>query len=101
MQPKTVVIGASWFQEASFCEQKLYLSKVKKLPLVETEAMAKGGLIHEEKYEDFIKSAAPTTWEEFFKSEEGRAQLATLKAARGNFRAFEESKRKEKTKKRK
>ena len=70
MEEKIVVIGASWFQEASFCEQKLYLSKVKKLPLVETSAMIKGALIHEGKYEDFVKSATPTTWEEFFKSDE-------------------------------
>ena len=69
MQPQTVVIGASWFQEASFCEQKLYLSKVKKLPLVQTHAMIKGAQIHEGKYEDFAKSAEPTTWEEFFKSD--------------------------------
>ncbi len=67
---KIVVIGASWFQESSFCEQKLYLNKVKKLPLVRTEAMSKGANIHEGKYEDFIKSAEPTTWEDFFKSEE-------------------------------
>jgi len=70
MKDKIAVIGASWFQEASFCEQKLYLSKVKKLPLIETEAMAKGAIIHEGKYEEFVKSAAPTTWEEFFKSEQ-------------------------------
>ena len=70
MQTPTVVIGASWFQEASFCEQKLYLSKVKKLPLVETKAMIGGTLIHEGKYEEFAKSAVPTTWEEFFKSEQ-------------------------------
>ena len=70
MENRAVVIGASWFQEASFCEQKLYLSKVKKLPLIETETMIKGGLIHEGKYEEFLKIAEPTTWEEFFKSEE-------------------------------
>ncbi len=70
MENQVVVIGASWFQEASFCEQKLYLSKVKKLPLVETEAMAEGALVHEEKYKDFARSATPTTWEEFFKSEQ-------------------------------
>jgi len=70
MKDKIAVIGASWFQEASFCEQKLYLSKVKKLPLIETEARAKGAIIHEGKYEEFVKSAAPTTWEEFFKSEQ-------------------------------
>jgi len=64
-----VVIGASWFQEASFCEQKLYLNKVKKLPLIETTAMIKGAEIHEGEYENFVKSATPTTWEEFFKSE--------------------------------
>ncbi|MEK6984000.1 MAG: Dna2/Cas4 domain-containing protein [Nanoarchaeota archaeon] len=73
MQNQPVVIGASWFQEASFCEQKLYLRKVRKLPLVETEAMVKGKTVHEGKYENFIKTALPTTWEEFFKSE----QLAT------------------------
>src|SRR3989344_9568220 len=67
---QTVVIGASWFQEASFCEQKLYLSKVKKLPLVETPQMIKGAEIHEGKYENFVKTATPTTWEEFFKSEQ-------------------------------
>ena len=70
MQNQTIVIGASWFQEASFCEQKLYLSKVKKLPLIETKAMVKGTVIHESKYTDFIKEAEPTTWEEFFKSEQ-------------------------------
>ena len=70
MQNPTVVIGASWFQEASFCEQKLYLSRVKKLPLIETKAMVKGALIHEGKYEDFLKSAIPTSWEEFFRSDE-------------------------------
>lgn len=70
MQNTLVVIGASWFQEASFCEQKLYLSKVKKLPLVETEVMAEGTLIHEGKYKDFASSATPTTWEEFFQSEQ-------------------------------
>lgn len=70
MNEQIVVIGASWFQEASFCEQKLYLGKVKKLPLIETEAMIKGAEIHEGKYEDFVKSATPTTWEEFFKSEQ-------------------------------
>lgn len=70
MESRFVVIGASWFQEASFCEQKLYLSRVKKLPLTATEAMAEGALIHEGRYEDFIKSAAPVTWEEFFKSEQ-------------------------------
>ncbi len=70
MQNPTVIIGASWFQEASFCEQKLYLGKVKKLPLIETKAMVEGALIHEGKYEDFVKSATPTTWEDFFKSEE-------------------------------
>lgn len=70
MQNQIIVIGASWFQEASFCEQKTYLNKVKKLPLAQTEAMSKGASIHEGKYEDFIKSAAPTTWEDFFKSEE-------------------------------
>ena len=69
MDNPTVVIGASWFQEASFCEQKLYLTKVKKLPLIETKAMLKGAEIHEGKYEDFVKTAVPTTWEEFFKSE--------------------------------
>ena len=67
MQTPFVFIGASWFQEASFCEQKLFLSKVKKLPLIETEAMNKGKSVHEGKYESFVKSAAPTTWEEFFK----------------------------------
>ena len=70
MNSQSVVIGASWFQEASFCEQKLYLTKVKKLPLVETKAMAEGAQIHEGKYENFAKSATPTTWEEFFKSDE-------------------------------
>ena len=69
MQTKSVVIGASWFQESSFCEQKLYLSKVKKLPLIETKAMIKGAEIHEGKYQEHIKSAVPTTWEDFFKSE--------------------------------
>ena len=69
MKDPLVVMGASWFQEASFCEQKLYLSKVKKLPLIETEAMVKGAEIHEGKYGDFVKSATPTTWEGFFKSE--------------------------------
>ena len=70
MNNQSVVIGASWFQEASFCEQKLFLSKVKKIPLVETKSMTEGKLIHEGKYEEHIKSATPTTWEEFFKSEE-------------------------------
>lgn len=70
MNNQSVVIGASWFQEASFCEQKLYLSKVKKLPLVETKEMVEGSLIHEGKYEDFVKTAAPITWEEFFRSEQ-------------------------------
>lgn len=70
MVENPVVIGASWFQEASFCEQKLYLNKVKKLPLIQTAAMAKGASIHEGKYEDFAKSAVPTTWEDFFKSDE-------------------------------
>ncbi|MBI2646886.1 Dna2/Cas4 domain-containing protein [Candidatus Woesearchaeota archaeon] len=70
MNEKSVVIGASWLQEASFCEQKLYLSKVKKLPLIETSAMTKGSLLHERKYENFVKLATPITWEEFFKSEE-------------------------------
>ncbi len=70
MNEQIVVIGASWFQEASFCEQKLYLSKIKKLPLIETEAMLKGAEIHEGKYEDFVKTAVPITWEEFFKSEQ-------------------------------
>ncbi len=69
MESQFVVIGASWFQEASFCEQKLYLSKVRKLPLVQTEEMIKGSEIHEGKYEDFVKAAVPVTWEEFFKSE--------------------------------
>ncbi len=69
MEKQIVVIGASWFQEASFCEQKLYLSKVKKLPLIETKAMIEGATIHEGKYEDFVKTAEPITWEEFFKSE--------------------------------
>src|SRR3989344_8471657 len=66
---KPIVIGASWFHQASFCEQKLYLNKVKRLPLIETKAMAEGTLVHEEKYEDFVKTAEPTTWEDFFKSE--------------------------------
>ena len=70
MPNPNVIIGASWFQEASFCEQKLYLNKVKKIPLVETKSMQAGALIHERKYEGFAKSAAPTTWEDFFKSEE-------------------------------
>ena len=70
MNNQTVVIGASWFQEASFCEQKLYLGKVKRLPLIKTEAMKEGALVHEGKYQDFVKSAEPTTWEEFFKSEQ-------------------------------
>jgi len=70
MPIKPIVIGASWFQEASFCEQKLYLNKIKKVPLVETKEMTEGALIHEGKYEDFAKSATATTWEEFFKSEE-------------------------------
>ena len=70
MQNPIIVIGASWFQEASFCEQKLYLRKVKKLPLIETKAMIDGASVHEGKYEDFVKSASPTTWEEFFKSEQ-------------------------------
>lgn len=70
MDNKIVVIGASWFQEASFCEQKLYLSKVKKLPLIETQEMIKGKDIHEDKYEDFVKTAVPITWEDFFKSEQ-------------------------------
>ena len=70
MNNQSVVIGASWFQEASFCEQKLFLSKVKKLPLVQTGAMVEGKLIHETKYEDFVKSTESTTWEEFFKSEQ-------------------------------
>ena len=69
METPTVVIGASWFQEASFCEQKLYLAKVKKIPLIETKAMMEGALIHEDKYGDFAKSAIPATWDEFFKSE--------------------------------
>ena len=68
-ETRTVVIGASWFQEASFCEQKLYLAKVKKIPLIETKAMMEGALIHEDKYGDFAKSAIPATWDEFFKSE--------------------------------
>ncbi|MBI1936116.1 CRISPR-associated protein Cas4 [Candidatus Woesearchaeota archaeon] len=67
--PNPIVIGASWFQEASFCEQKLYLSKVKKIPLIKTEAMQKGALIHDTKFEEFSKAAVPATWEEFFKSE--------------------------------
>lgn len=70
MEDQVVVIGASWFQESSFCEQKLYLCKVKKLPLIETEAMLKGLIVHEGKYEEFVKSTTPVTWEEFFKSEE-------------------------------
>lgn len=70
MDGQFVVIGASWFQEASFCEQKLYLSKVKKLPLIGTEAMLKGAEIHEGKYENFVKTAVPMTWGEFFKSEQ-------------------------------
>ena len=70
MPNQSVVIGASWFQEASFCEQKLFLSKVKKIPLAETKAMAEGAQIHEGKYQDFVKSATPTTWEDFFESEE-------------------------------
>ncbi len=69
MQTKPIVIGASWFQEASFCEQKLFLTKVKRIPLVETEPMKEGKIIHEGKYEDFAKSAEPTTWEDFFKSD--------------------------------
>ena len=68
-------MGASWFNTASFCEQKLYLEKVKKLPLVETKAIIEGKLIHEEKYQDFVKTAIPITWEDFFKSEE----LATIR----------------------
>lgn len=70
MDEKTVMIGASWFHQASFCEQKLYLNKVKKLPLTETGAMAEGTQAHEEKYEDFVKAAEPITWEDFFKSEQ-------------------------------
>jgi len=70
METSTIVIGASWFQEASFCEQKLYLNRVKKLPLVRTKEMVKGAEVHLEKYEDFTSKAVPTTWEEFFKSEE-------------------------------
>jgi len=70
MHNQTVIIGASWLQESSFCEQKLYLGKVKKLPLIETKAMAQGSLIHEEKFNNFVKSAEPTTWEDFFKSDE-------------------------------
>ena len=70
MSNQLVVIGASWFQEASFCEQKLFLSKVKKIPLVETTQMIKGKNVHESKYENFVKTAEPTTWEDFFKSEE-------------------------------
>ena len=70
MEDKFVVIGASWFHEASFCEQKLYLTKVKRIPLVETGLMKEGKLIHENKYEDFVKTAEPITWEEFFKSEQ-------------------------------
>ena len=65
-----VVIGASWFQEASFCEQKLYLNKIKKLPLVKTEDMKQGSIVHGQKYEEFAKSAVAATWEEFFKSDE-------------------------------
>ena len=70
MNKSMVILGASWFNTASFCEQKLYLEKVKNLPVVETDAMAEGKLIHEGKYEDFVKTAAPVTWEDFFKSEE-------------------------------
>lgn len=70
MNSHPAVIGASWFQEASFCEQKLYLSKVKKLPLIETESMAKGAKIHAGKYEEFSKKAEPISWENFFKSEQ-------------------------------
>jgi len=69
MRNQPTIIGASWFQEASFCEQKLFLSKVKKLPLIETKPMTEGKLIHESKYENFVKTAEPTTWEAFFKSE--------------------------------
>lgn len=70
MPNRLVVIGASWFSQASFCEQKLYLSKVKKIPLVKTGEMSKGILVHEEKYDDFAMHAEPTTWEEFFNSKE-------------------------------
>ena len=70
MPSQLVVIGASWFSQASFCEQKLYLSKVRKIPLVKTEAMSEGALIHEEKYDDFARHAEPATWEEFFGSKE-------------------------------
>lgn len=63
-------IGASWLSEQSFCEQKLYLNKVKKLPLAVTYDMKKGADIHQGKYDEFAKEAKPTTWEEFFASQE-------------------------------
>src|SRR3989344_4735639 len=70
MANKPVIIGASWFQQASFCEQKLYLGKVEKMPLVETKEMAQGSEIHKSKYGDFVRTAEPITWEEFFASEQ-------------------------------
>src|SRR3989338_7914096 len=70
MANKPVIIGASWFQQASFCEQKLYLGKVEKMPLVETKEMAQGSEIHKSKYGDFVRTVEPITWEEFFASEQ-------------------------------
>ncbi|MBI2107647.1 Dna2/Cas4 domain-containing protein [Candidatus Woesearchaeota archaeon] len=69
MYQEPSIIGASWLSEQSFCEQKLYLNKVKKIPLVATFSMKKGSAVHESKYEEFAKEAKPATWEEFFASD--------------------------------
>ena len=64
-----LVIGASWFAIHGYCEYKLYLDKILKIKIPETEEMVLGSYVHKEKEEEFLKKAEIGTWEEFLKAE--------------------------------
>ena len=63
-------IGASWFLTQGYCEYKLYMQKVLRIPLPKTQQMIQGSFIHKQKEEEFLKKAELTSWEDFLKSEE-------------------------------
>ena len=67
---KTLVIGASWFLVHDYCEYKVYLQKVLRIHVPETEAMTEGLLVHQIKEEEFIKEAELGTWEELLSAEQ-------------------------------
>jgi len=79
------VIGASWLATHEYCEYKLYLDKILKIRVPESEEMVIGRLIHQEKEGEFLKWAEPGTWEEFLKAEELTiAREVALKKQIGN-----------------